>query len=125
MNTESISLTGWDISEGAAAEWIGWGGEGGGARAKVLSAADGFTMVLVEAGPGYAGSPHVHAHPEFVYVLDGELRTQGRRMVKGDAYAAATGSSHDDFVDRDGRNVRVDLQALTRTRSGASWHSKS
>jgi len=102
MNTDAIALDGWDVVDGAVAEWIGWGGEGSGARAKVLSAADGFTMVLVEASPGYSGTPHVHAHPEFVYVLEGELRTQGRHMVKGDAYAAATGSSHDDFATETG-----------------------
>jgi quercetin dioxygenase-like cupin family protein len=97
MNAELISLEGWDIASGAHTEWVDWGGTGAAARAKVLSAADGYTMVLVEAGAGYRGTPHVHAHPEFVYVLDGELRNQGRRMVAGDAYAAATGSSHDDF----------------------------
>jgi quercetin dioxygenase-like cupin family protein len=98
MNAERVSLEGWDIVSGADAAWVEWGGEGAPARAKVLSTADGFTMVLVEADAGYRGGPHVHAHPEFVYVLDGELRNQGRRMVAGDAYAAATGSSHDDFA---------------------------
>jgi quercetin dioxygenase-like cupin family protein len=97
MNAEAISLAGWDIASGDEKEWVEWGGSGAAARAKVLSAADGCTMVLVEAGPGYRGTPHVHAHPEFVYVLDGELRNQGRAMARGDAYAAAGGSSHDDF----------------------------
>ena len=98
MTSEGISLEGWDIVDGAAAEWVPWGGENGDARAKVLTAADGFTTVLIEARPGYVGGPHLHAFPEFVYVLAGELRNQGLRMVAGDAYAAAAGSSHDDFA---------------------------
>ena len=47
---------------------------------------------------GYRGDPHTHNYPEFVYVLDGSLRTQGVHMVNGDAYAAAGGSVHTDFA---------------------------
>jgi uncharacterized protein len=91
-----VSLDGWDIERFDDAEWVPWG-SGGKARAKVLGAADGYTLALVEAQPGYRGDPHEHAYTEFLYVIDGTLRNQGKDMGRGDGYAAATGSSHADF----------------------------
>ena len=78
-------------------EWAPWGGRGD-ARAKVLGVANGFFVAYVEAEPGYHGDPHVHDHPEFLYVVDGKLRNQGVDMVTGDGYAAAIDSSHVDFA---------------------------
>jgi quercetin dioxygenase-like cupin family protein len=91
------SLEGWDLGRFDAIEWAPWG-SGDDARAKVLAVADGFYMALVEADAGYEGDPHVHEHPEFLYVLDGTLRTQGQKLTKGEAYAAAPGSTHSDFA---------------------------
>jgi quercetin dioxygenase-like cupin family protein len=91
------SLEGWDIARFDEVDWAPWGGSGANARAKVLGRADGFHVALVEADAGYRGDPHEHAHPEFLYVVDGSVRTQGTEMVRGDAYAAAPGSSHTDF----------------------------
>jgi quercetin dioxygenase-like cupin family protein len=93
-----ISLEGWDIGKGEKAEWMPWTGSAGEARAKVLGAADGYTIVLVQAEPGYRGSEHEHAHAEFNYVVEGTLRNQGQEMRAGDGYAAAAGSSHTDFA---------------------------
>ena len=90
------SLHGWAIGAFDGLDWVPWGSTGN-ARAKVLGTADGFLMALVEAEPGYEGDPHEHAHPEFLFVVDGEVRTQGVKMTKGDAYAAAAGSTHSDF----------------------------
>jgi quercetin dioxygenase-like cupin family protein len=92
----AISLDGWDIGRFDAVEWSPWG-SGGNARAKVLANGDGHYVALVEAEPGYTGDPHVHEHAEFLFVVEGTLRNQGREMTKGDAYVAAPGSSHDDF----------------------------
>jgi quercetin dioxygenase-like cupin family protein len=91
-----ISLAGWDIKKFDDAEWGPWG-SGDNARAKILGVADGFFVALVEAQSGYRGDPHVHAFPEFLYVLDGKLRNQGQEMTTGDGYAAAPGSTHTDF----------------------------
>jgi quercetin dioxygenase-like cupin family protein len=90
------STDGWDINRGADAEWVPWGSTGD-ARAKVLGSADGYQVVLVEADAGYRGSPHLHEHAEFFYLLAGRIRNQGRELDKGDGYAAAAGSTHDDF----------------------------
>jgi quercetin dioxygenase-like cupin family protein len=93
-----ISLAGWDIVRAEDAEWLPWGGTAGEARAKVLGSADGYMVMLVEAQPGYQGTAHEHAFPEFNYVIAGTLRNQGQEMSAGDGYAAATGSTHTDFA---------------------------
>ena len=98
MNHE---LNGWDIGSAAEASWVPWGSRGD-AKAQILGTADGFVVAVVEAAPGYHGDPHVHAYPEFLYVVDGAVRNQGHRMVAGDGYAAATGSSHTDFTTLEG-----------------------
>jgi quercetin dioxygenase-like cupin family protein len=89
-------LDGWDIHHDEDTDWMPWG-EGDLARAKVLGEADGFVVALVEAKAGYVGGPHEHTNPEFLYVVDGTVRTQGVVLGPGDAYAAATGSVHTDF----------------------------
>ena len=94
---DTISLEGWNIGREASVEWQPWGGDGF-ARAKVLAVADGFHIILVEAAAGYRGGPHEHVYPEFLYVIAGTLRTQGQELIAGDAYAAASGSVHQDFV---------------------------
>ena len=90
-----LSLEGWDINHAGEVEWVPWGE--GGARAKVLGVADGYVVALVEAGAGYQGTPHEHAHAEFFYLLDGSVTNQGTAMRAGDGYAAAAGSRHDEF----------------------------
>src|SRR5262245_38645247 len=92
-----ILLEGWNIVSGDEAEWMPWVGSAGEARAKVLGSADGYTVMLVEAQPGYRGNPHQHGDTEFNYVVSGSLRNQGREMKAGDGYAAAAGSTHTDF----------------------------
>jgi hypothetical protein len=92
----SFSLDGWNIGRFDDIEWSPWG-SGGNARAKVLANGDGFYLALVEAEAGYAGDPHEHAHTEFLYVINGSLRTQGETLSAGDGYVAATGSLHEQF----------------------------
>ena len=101
------ALDGWDIGRFDEVEWVPWD-TGELARAKVLAVGDGFHVTLVEAHAGYSGSPHLHTHPEFLYVVSGALRTQHRTMGVGDAYAASTGSAHTDFhVDEDSTYLLV------------------
>src|SRR5262249_57751423 len=86
--TRDISLDGWDIVRADESDWMPWTGSAGEARAKILGTADGYTVTLVEAQPGYAGSPHEHSHAEVNYVIEGTLRNQGREMSAGGRYAA-------------------------------------
>jgi hypothetical protein len=90
------SLTGWDIAAVDDIEWAPWGPRGE-AQAKLVASADGFNVVVVRAPAGYVGVPHVHGFPEFLYVIDGAVHTQGLVLKTGDAYAAAAGSTHDAF----------------------------
>ena len=94
-------LHGWSLGKAAEVEWVPWG-SGEAARAKVLASGDGYHLALVEASPGYAGDPHVHEHTEALYVLAGEVRTNGAVLRAGDGYVAASGSVHDSFVSDDG-----------------------
>jgi quercetin dioxygenase-like cupin family protein len=91
------SLKGWDIGRFDQTDWVPWD-TGEHARAKVLAVADGFHVALIEASAGYQGGPHEHSFPEFLYVVDGALRTQGQALIAGDAYAASPGSTHTDFA---------------------------
>jgi len=102
-----ISLDGWNIVSADEAEWMPWAGSAGEARAKMLGAADGYTVVLVEAKPDYRGSEHEHAYAEFNYVIDGTVRNQGQEMKAGDGYAAAAGSTHADFATDSGATYLV------------------
>jgi quercetin dioxygenase-like cupin family protein len=96
-----IALEGWDIGRFDDVDWAPWG-SGGNARAKTLASGDGYFLSVVEAEAGYRGDPHEHAHTEFLYVVDGALRTQGREMTRGDAYVASAGTTHADFVTESG-----------------------
>lgn len=91
---------GWSIGSAATAEWVPWGG--GGARAKLLASGDGYHLALVEAEPGYEGTPHVHEHTEALHVLSGEVVTNGVAMGPGDGYVAAAGSEHRSFASPSG-----------------------
>jgi quercetin dioxygenase-like cupin family protein len=92
----TFSLDGWDLGRTADVEWAPWG-SGGNARAKVLANGDGYYVALVEAEPGYRGDAHEHEHTEFLFVVEGTLRTQGQSLSQGDTYVAAAGSTHEDF----------------------------
>jgi mannose-6-phosphate isomerase-like protein (cupin superfamily) len=94
----TISLDGWDIHRFDETEWGPWSGSAGDAKAKILGSGDGYHVALVDAAPGYRGSPHVHEHAEFFTMLEGTVRNQGTVMTKGDCYVAAAGSSHTDFA---------------------------
>jgi quercetin dioxygenase-like cupin family protein len=107
VEAEDISLEGWNIVRAEETEWVPWTGSAGEARAKSLGTADGYMVTLVEAKPGYAGTPHEHGYAEFNYVVDGTLRNQGREMSAGDGYAAAAGSTHSDFETETGATYIV------------------
>ena len=97
----AFSLDGWNIGHAPDVDWGPWG-SGGDARAKILSDGDGYYVALVEADAGYHGDAHEHEHTEFLYLVSGTLRNQGRTMTAGDAYVAAAGSTHDEFSTDDG-----------------------
>jgi quercetin dioxygenase-like cupin family protein len=96
MSEEMEELAGWDMNQAADVPAVPWGG-GDDARAKVLASGDGYLIALVEADAGYRGTPHEHTSTEFLYVLQGRIRTQGRVLEAGGAYVASQGSRHTHF----------------------------
>lgn len=68
-----------------------------GVRFKLLSAApdQGHVILEVELGPGAVYPEHEHIGPEDMYVLTGDLQTEGMMLGPGDSFHAEPGTSHD------------------------------
>jgi quercetin dioxygenase-like cupin family protein len=92
--TMSNTPDGWAFSDSGS---LPWQTMGEGVAMKSLGAADGRMIATFQFQPGYVGGVHEHAEPEFSYILEGSLISQGVLMTAGHAYAAQTGTTHDDF----------------------------
>jgi putative transcriptional regulator len=73
-----------------------------GLSVKNIAVAGGLEMQLVRMDPGARIPPHTHELPEFIYVLEGELRVAGKALAPGWASIAAPGSQHLDVHSPDG-----------------------
>jgi len=78
MNTEDVP---WKPSTMAAGVFV-----------KDLAVTDGWEMQLVRFEPGARFPIHTHEHPEFLFILEGELMQAGRRLGPGWASIASRGS---------------------------------
>lgn len=78
----------------ADAPWLP--GPVSGTRFKVISAGrdQAYAMLLLEMAAGASYPEHDHAGIEDLYVLTGDLQTEGRSLVPGDLLHAAPGSHH-------------------------------
>ena len=74
-----------------------WQVLGEGVAMKAMGAADGRMIATFQFQPGYVGAAHDHVDPEFSYILEGSLISQGVLMTAGHSYAAQAGTTHDDF----------------------------
>lgn len=63
---------------------------------KDVAVTDGLEMQIVRLEPGAQIPLHTHECPEFIYVLEGELILEGRRLSQGWASVASVGSVHSD-----------------------------
>lgn len=70
---------------------------GEGIAMKSLAAAGGKMIATFQFQPGYVGGVHSHDEPEFTYILEGSLVSQGVLMTAGHAYGVEAGTTHDDF----------------------------
>lgn len=77
---------------------------GGKVRLKVLSDLEesGHTLVLLEADPGGVFFPHAHKGMEEVFLVSGDLETEGRTLGPGDYMRAAPGTRHHKAVSHHG-----------------------
>jgi quercetin dioxygenase-like cupin family protein len=70
-----------------------------GARFKLLSAGphQDYLMMLIELAPGGGYPEHDHVGVEEMYVLTGDLQTEGRSLGPGDFLHAEPGSHHQEL----------------------------
>lgn len=75
-----------------------------GTRFKVLSAGrdQAYAMLLLEMAAGAAYPEHDHVGIEDLYVLTGDLQTEGRSLGPGDLLHATPGSHHHELRSVDG-----------------------
>ena len=59
---------------------------------KDIAVTDGWEMQVVRFEPGARFPLHTHVHPEFLFILEGELIQAGRRLGPGWASVASPGS---------------------------------
>lgn len=59
---------------------------------KDIAVTDGWEMQLVRVEPGACFPAHTHESPEFLFVLEGELVQNGRRLGPGWASVAGAGT---------------------------------
>jgi hypothetical protein len=69
---------------------------GTGVFVRDVATTDGWELQVVRCEPGARFPLHAHAHPEFVFVLEGELVQGGRRLGPGWASVASAGSVDED-----------------------------
>jgi len=93
------STEGWTFTDSDAIEWQAMGDK---VDMKVLGVADGKMIALFRFGAGYVGGTHHHEEPEFTYVIEGDLVSNGVEMATGHAYAAQAGTDHDEFSSPNG-----------------------
>lgn len=63
---------------------------------KNIAVAGEFELQLVRLEPGASIPLHTHDLPEFIYVLEGELRVASKLLTAGSVSIAAPGSTHTD-----------------------------
>ena len=90
----SDELQGWTFSDSGE---LPWQPMGDGIAMQVLGTAGGKMIAKFQFQPGYVGGVHDHDEPEFSYILDGSLISQGVVMKAGHAYAVEAGTTHSDF----------------------------
>jgi mannose-6-phosphate isomerase-like protein (cupin superfamily) len=97
--TNAAAPAGWTFSDSGAMDWQPIAA---GAGMKVLGIADGKMIATFKFEAGYVGGVHHHEEPEFSYILEGSMVSQGVQMEVGHAYAAQMGTTHDDFRTENG-----------------------
>ncbi len=90
----TFDITGWTFADSDQLEWQTMGP---GVAMKALGVADGTMIALFRFEAGYVGGSHHHEEPEFTYVLEGDLVSNGVTMHAGHAYAARAGTDHEEF----------------------------
>ena len=99
--TQDITA-GWTFSDSAKVEAKQ---VGEGVTMKALGMANGKMIATFTFDAGYVGGTHHHEEPEFTYVLEGDLVSNGVPMQSGHAYAVEAGTDHVEFRSENGATV--------------------
>ncbi len=85
---------GWTFADSNALDWQPMGDS---YAMKLLGVADGKMLAMFRFEPGFDGAAHPHNEPEFTYVLEGSIVSNGVQMEAGHGYAAVAGTTHEEF----------------------------
>jgi anti-sigma factor ChrR (cupin superfamily) len=85
------------VADSGAIEWRALPGIRG-VEVKSLGGANGQTMELARYAPNTSYPEHVHAGPEFVFLLEGTARLAGRWLEPGWSSIGETGTIDSDFL---------------------------
>lgn len=67
-----------------------------GVQVKDIAVTDGVELQIVRLDPGAGFPRHRHDSPEFIYILEGELVQNGRRLQTGWASVSGSGTIDED-----------------------------
>ena len=67
-----------------------------GVQVKDVALTDGLELQIVRVEPGAGFPRHAHDSPEFIYILEGELVQNGRRLGRGWASVSGAGTVDED-----------------------------
>ena len=81
---------------------------------KTLCTANGQTMELYQLDPNTTFPDHIHQGPEFVYVLEGSIRLDGRWIEAGWGSVGEKGTKDQDVIS--GKNGCLLLSVYTESR---------
>jgi anti-sigma factor ChrR (cupin superfamily) len=85
-----------------------------GVEFKTLCAANGRTMELYRFQPNAPFPDHFHEGPEFVYILEGSIRLDGRWVEAGWGSVGETGTKDQDVIS--GENGCLLISVYTESR---------
>ncbi len=94
VRVADAALEGWSFADASTMEWQPLGDK---IAMKMLGAADGKVIAQFKFEAGYVGGSHHHDEPEFTYVLEGSVISNGVLMTTGQSYAVVSGTDHTEF----------------------------
>ena len=92
--TAAILAPGFRVVSKGEAGWTSLGIPGGRCKRLSVNPDAGYSVMLIEMPPGGRLPEHPHVGHEEIYVLSGDLQTEGRRLGPGDFLHADPGTVH-------------------------------
>ncbi len=74
---------------------------------KIIATAKGTGLILSKVPPGCKGPVHTHDGLECLYVIEGSVVSNGKRLVAGCGFIAETGTLHEEFTSSTGATFVV------------------